>query len=285
MQGRLASIAFALLAAAASLAHAQERRVDELLVKSGLYKQVAQIEAMINMGLDEAQSRALAQGLKTAMPEATVSKVKAAVSASFGADVIRDACRNAFSERLTAADEGDVLAWLSTELGMRITRLEEKEDYTSTAEIAQRDAAVKRFFPTVPARRVALARRLAHATRSGEAAASIVINTTVGTTFGVAAAMPPLDTTLIERLRKRMEAQRPAMVAYLEELAVSEYAWSYRSLTDEELERYVAFAESPAAARYHQASIDAIENVFARGSMQLGLEIGAAVTPVEKRNS
>jgi hypothetical protein len=41
------------------------------------------------------------------------------------------------------------------------------------------------------------------------------------------------------------------------------------------------FAESAHGRRYHEATIQALERAFARGSMQLGLELGA----LEKRET
>lgn len=273
-----AFIAFLALALSTA-APAQERRIDELLAKSGLHKQVEQIESMMKRGIDEAQAKAVAHGLKTAMAGAELARVKAAVSTAFGAEVLRQACREAFSERLTAGEEAQVLAWLSSGLGQHITRLEEAEDHTSGAEVAKREAAAKHLFGTLPASRVALLERLATASLAGEAAAGMIINTTVGTTYGVAAATPPLDTTMVDALRKRMEAQRPQMAAYLHRLAVAQYGYTYRSLLNDELERYVAFAESAPGRRYHEAAIHAIQRAFAQGSVQLGLELGA----LEKR--
>jgi hypothetical protein len=258
---------------------AQERRTGELLVMSGLHKQLEQVETMMKLGIDEAQSKAVAQGLKTAMGATELSRVKAAVSTAFGADVLRQACREAFTERLSAAEEEQVLAWLSTGLGRQVTHLEEREDYTSAAEVAKRDAAAKLLAGSLPAS------RLATASLAGEAAASLVINTTVGTTYGVAAATPPLDTTMVDALRKRMEAQRPQMAAYLHQLAVQQYAYTYRSLMNDELERYVAFAESPYGRRYHEATIHALGHAFARGSMQLGLELGTLEKREERSHS
>jgi len=264
---------------------AQERHTDQLLVMSGLHQQLEQIETMMKLGIDEAQSKAVAQGLKTAMGATELSRVKAAVSTAFGADVLRQACREAFIERLSAAEEEQVLAWLSTGLGQQITTLEEREDYTSGDEVAKRDAAAKRLAGSLPASRVALLQRLATASLAGEAAATMIINTTIGTTYGVAAATPPLDTTMVDALRKRMEAQRPQMAAYLHQLAVQQYAYTYRSLLNDELERYVAFAESPYGRRYHEATIHALGQAFARGSMQLGLELGTLEKREERSHS
>jgi hypothetical protein len=284
MTRRLFCLLIALLAMPL-LALSQERRTSELLVMSGLHKQLEQIETMMKLGIDEAQSKAVAQGLKTAMGSTDLARVKAAVSTAFGADVLREACREAFTERLSAAEEEQVLAWLSTGLGRHVTTLEEREDYTSGDEVAKRDAAAKRLVSSLPASRVALLERLARASLAGEAAATMIINTTVGTTYGVAAATPPLDTTMVDALRKRMEAQRLQMAAYLHQLAVQQYAYTYRSLLNDELERYVAFAESPYGRRYHEATIHALGHAFARGSMQLGLELGTLEKREERSHS
>lgn len=276
---RIAALLLAFLAATS--AFAGERRVDELVRASGLEKQVAQIEPLMNMGIDDAQAQAGAKGLKATMAPAELARVRAAIKQAFGAEALRQSCRDTFAAGLTAEEETEVLAWLSTGLGRHITAIEESQDHTSRAANAQRDAAVKKLLPTLPASRIALLQRLARATLAGDSAAGLIINTTVGTTYGVAAANPPLDTTMVDKLRKRMEAERPQMAVYLHNLAVAEYAYTYRALLNEELERYVTFAESPAGKRYHLAAVRAMDAAFARGSIELGLALGA----LEKREA
>jgi len=83
-------------------------------------------------------------------------------------------------------------------------------------------------------------------------------------------------------IRQRMEGQRAGMVKHFAERSLQTYSYVYRNATDAQMEQYVRFAESPAAQRYHQAGIKAIDQTISQSALALGQDLGASMQ--ERRN-
>jgi hypothetical protein len=50
------------------------------------------------------------------------------------------------------------------------------------------------------------------------------------------------------------------------------------------MEKYVAFAESPAGKRYHDATTRALDKVMAQAAVELGREFGAKPLELNRRS-
>ena len=270
----------AVLAQDGAVAH----RLDELMAKSGLDKQLARVAPDLNTGIEQQQTNPQEGDNAILLSRDELMRLKKAVDKAFHADRLRQSCRKAFGETLSAADQEKVLEWLNTDLGKRITAIEERGVMDSSPEgIAQRERAVKAFVAAATPGRIDLGKRLAEATMAGEAVANMMINMTVGIAYGVALSTPPQDTSHVLEFRKRIEAQKPQAVAALGERIAADFAYDYRSLSEDEFWRYVVFAESPAGRRYHRVSIQGIEKAFAQGSLELGMALGT-IAPKRDRS-
>src|SRR6185295_7643298 len=102
---------------------------------------------------------------------------------------------------------------------------------------------------SVPAARVGKFERFAKLIHAGESTATALINTTTAIVYGAALATPPYDAAPAIILRERMESQRAQMVAAFTQQAIEQFAYIYRGLSDTEVERYLAFAESPSGRK------------------------------------
>jgi hypothetical protein len=126
-------------------------------------------------------------------------------------------------------------------------------------------------------------RGLEKAVRGGEAGTEITINIATAVAYGAASTSRFADPAAVERLRAQFEAERPRILEALTRRAVESFAWIYRTLPDEDLDRYIAFAETPAGRTYHDATIRAMGNAFVRGSREMGERIGRAAGEEPKR--
>jgi hypothetical protein len=269
----LAGICFLFAAAAGAADREPDRNIDELMRKSGLWKQVGEMEALMQLGISQGQAEAHAQGSKVEMGEADLARLKAAAAVAYAPERLRKEVASVLAQELTPVDEGKVLEWLSSDLGRRITELEEKD---SGAEASvKREQAGPALLATLPKVRVDKFRRLGQSVRIGEAGAAILINTTLGVMYGIALATPPYETQGLKGLRDRFDAQRPQLAAALEERSIAQFAWVYQPLTDEEVEEYVVFSESPPGRKYNEASIAALDKALAHAAIDLGIEFGA----------
>ena len=272
----LVTLSFVLASGAALAQEAAAHRLDELMAKSGLDKQLARVAPDLNAGIEQQQTSPQEGDNAILLSRDELARLKKAVDKSFHADRLRQSCRKAFGETLSAEDQDKVLEWLNTDLGKRITAIEERGAMDSSSEgIAQRERAVKAFVAAATPGRIDLGKRLAQATMSGEAVANMMINMAVGIAYGVALSTPPQDTSHVAAFRKRIEEQKPQAVAMLRERIAADFAYDYRALPEDEFWRYVVFAESAVGRRSHKVSIQGIEKAFAEGSLELGMALGA----------
>ena len=265
--------AAALLFACSALVHAQERRIDELMRKSGLHDHMAQVLAHTRAGAEQARADAKARGNKGDLTDAQYARLLLGMNVAFAADKLRAVVRAELQKEMSAADEDEVLRWLSSDLGVRITRLEEERDEAESYQ--KMEAAMPEFLKKVPKPRLALCERLAESIGSGESSARLMINITVAIAYGIALSMPNGDVNAVKEIRDKLESQRPQMAASMQEHAIGIFAFTYQPLTDAELGRYVAFAESPVGRRYHTATIKAVDKAMLQGSIELGRQFGA----------
>jgi hypothetical protein len=246
------------------------RKLDELMHKSGMWKQIAQMEPLVQMGIAQAHERE--RGKPGGLDDFGLARIKAAAASAFDANRLRREFAAQMASELSLADEREVLAWLSTGLGKRFTALEEESGELDA--VMKRDKEGHAYFATLPAARVERFKRLAKAVRIGESGAGIMINTTVGIAYGFALATPPGDTSGAEALKRQLESQRTRMVAAMEASSVEDFAFIYRDVADADLERYIAFTETPAGRNYAAASLRALDKILTRASLEFGAQLG-----------
>lgn len=275
----LAALATMALAAGA----AEPRRIAELMHKSGLWTQLGQAQEQIRSGAQQAQAQAKAGKGGSKLGDDDFARLIAAMNAAYAPDKLRESMAKELEAHLSANDEAVVLEWLSSELGTRLTKIEEASGELEASIAAEREAPA--YFASVPESRVAQFRRMIAAIRMGEATAAMVINMTTAIGFGMAMANPAEDpATVAQSIRDRMEPQRERMAESFNARAVQSFAYVYRTISDADLERYVAFSESPAGRRYHDASVKGMDNVLARAGIQMGREFDALTREPARRS-
>ncbi len=260
----LTSLGVALLAGGAG-AHAtrveSESLVDQLLDASGITRQLEQVEPGIR--------RELSQGAEPAEAERLLSALKRA----YEPQTLRETVREVLERELPEADMKSALAFLRSDRGRRITRLEEAAGEEAETEKRERDAAD--LLAILPEARVELYRRLGRAIDVGELNATLITQMTLGMAQGMAA-LPGVGGSMIEELRDQLRADRPKMVAEGLEESLRSMAHTYRALPDEDLVGYAEFAESALGRRYHRATSKALERALEIAAGKFGLFLSGA---------
>jgi hypothetical protein len=93
--------------------------VDELMLKSGLWMQLAQVEPNMQLGISQAHAKS------GQLAEDDLEHLSKAIAVTYAADSLRAAVRAQLLVTLSSQDAATVLRWLSSDLGKRITALEE----------------------------------------------------------------------------------------------------------------------------------------------------------------
>lgn len=250
----------------ASDARAQDRLYDELMRKSGLWRQIAQIEPLMQAGLVQAE-QALGVGGET-----DLKPLRDAVSKAFAPDRMRTAVRGGLAKSLPSEDARRSLDWLETEVGRRATALEETAG--EVAETSNRAEISEQVLAALPAERVKLLEHLARATAAGEYAYRVQVGMAAAIGRGIASATGRRSDS-IDETRREMQSRKVEIVALLERQTVAEFAVIYGPLSDRDLQSYIAFAESPAGRRYHEATSKAVEDALGQAAESLGRFLGS----------
>ena len=264
MRGR-SIIAFAVLmflSVGAFAAEPSAERTDELMHKSGLWNQLAEMAPLFSQGVDDASSRM--GGANAPSLEA----LRQAFATAYSADRLRPTVARELALSLSAEDVDASLEWLSADLGQRITSLEEKAS-TSEALRERMETGAERV-KALSSERLAQYERLAEATRAGDVGATILINTAAGLARGFKAALPGFGGPDSDQIRALMETRRPQLVALMKKQQIMFFAMSYATVADDEIERYVAFAESPVGRRYQAATVIAVDKAMTDAAVETG---------------
>jgi len=269
---RAAALAVLLLPAAPSHA-APEALVDAYMQKSGLVEQLAQIEGGVLLGIDHAQ----AQPQVPRLSGEQLDRLRGAIRAAFGADRLRGAVRSQLVASLPVADTEQVLTWLDTPLGKRVTAIEEAG---STPEAHQRmtEVAPKALAALPPSRRAEL-ERMMKASGVVEVSASIALNQQLGIMRGLALSAGLPDTTSSDEAKAKLALYRSQIAGALGPSLLANAAVLYGPLSDDELHAYAVMLELPSSRRVTEATGAALDKALSAAAIDLGRRIGDSTKP------
>jgi len=248
-----------------------EAQADEFMRKSGLWQQLAEIEPGVQQGITQSDNEV------RRLNDEQLQRLRDAARASYGPERLRAAMRAELAASLPPSETEQALQFLATDLGKRVTALEEaaaSPENSDHIETIAADAAAA----LEPARKQ-LIDRMIKATRLAEVAASIVINQQMGVMRGFAVYAGNADDGSKDDEKARLNRYREQMIALLGPRMTAHSAVIYGPLTDKDLAQYVTFLESPAGVRMSNAVGVALDKVLGAAAFELGRRIGDAVKP------
>ena len=254
-------------------------QLDHLYHKSGLATLVEQIPAGVQAGFDQAFSDE--QG--SALSAQQLKIIHARIPQAYAADDIRPGIEAVLAARLTAADAEFVLDWLDSPLGRKCTALESAAAAPEALRAMQAYARKLQQSPPPPTR-VALLDELATAVKAVDNAVEIVMNTQLAVAAGMMAAMPEEQQKPLGVIHDQLEQLRPQITAAVQSQTGIAFLYTYQALSEDEIGRYLAFAQSPEGKRYHAAASEGIEQALTAGSLKLGGIISEIVQATENQS-
>jgi hypothetical protein len=271
-----AAACFPLLQSQALAANTSEALVDDFLRKSGLWAQLAQIEPGVQLGIEQGD------GQMRQLNDEQLGHLRDAARVAYGADRLRKAMRAELVSALPASDAEQALQFLMTDLGRRVTSLEEAA--ASPADSNHIEAIATQAEAALTPSRRELIQRMIKATRIVDVAASIVINQQLGVMRGFAYYAGRADSSTTDDVKTQMDVYRDQMVGALAPRLTAHAAVIYGPLSEDELVRYVAFLESPAGQTISRVTSAALDRVLAAAAFELGRRIGDAVKPADAKS-
>lgn len=256
-----------LLCCTAAHAGKLDAAVQELMIKSGIEKQTSSFPDHIRAGMQQARRQGQGQ---PDMTDTEYAALEDAAAKAYNAGAIRAAVAREFATGLTAADINAALAWLDSPVGARITRLEEAASTTAAYTAMQAWARGLREGDIAPAR-LERVRRLDRAIRATEFGVNVAVNTQLAIVAAFMATRPAAEQAqAFEAMKAQLDQSRDQLFQATQQETLASLLYAYRDLADADLERYIAFSESPAGRKYMEVAMKGFDRALVDAARNAG---------------
>ena len=218
-----------------------ESMAADFMALSGLDHQIQQMPRWYATLVDQVFASIELGGQR--IPGKTKRIVRQTFLDALDAEGMQEEVRHRLGQELPEQVAKPTVDWLRTDLGRRITALENE---ASSPESALQQAAFAMQLQIEPPspERMQLTRRLEEATGSSDHAVEGWETVAVALGIAMTAGMANARVDGKDILRERLAKLRPDMKMLLLQASLRHMLFTYRTLTDEELKRYVEFLES-----------------------------------------
>lgn len=254
---KLVMAMFICLASPLSVGAVSDKSLDRLVELSGLEEQVSQFPAVIKAGVYQA----IQEGEETSAEEQLVllNSVDKAIVPSQMLKSIKESLASTLSER----EVNDLLFWYDSELAKEITEAEMRASTPEAFQGVINEAAtlVQRADLIEYSRQLDLLLGMTDKTVELQEKSSTAVYLAMMTV------MQPGEPVDVSPLKQQLESMRAQMRADTEQMVILSFAYTYKSLDKEKLEKYKLFLSTPSATKF---------NKFVMNSMFGELEVAIA---------
>lgn len=227
--------------------------VEQLLTLSSIRKQLADFPEQLISGLNQARRQ------RPILRDDSFQRVQKAMRQAFNLEDVLSPVRASLAATLTARDAEQLLIWMRSPSGRRITLAEEAMSAPSAIPVmvAELDA-VRRDQP-----RLALARRFDELL--GISSMSLLLQEYTGLAVYTAIqhADGPRKSLDAETYRRLIKSQLADARQHTQELVVLTLAYTYRDIPLTELATYEGFLKEDATRRFYKAAMEGMTRGYA----------------------
>ncbi len=250
-----------------------DQLVQTLMQKSGMKKQIEQIPQLLQAELERQKMEA-----KGISPE-EFNRFSNIMRSAFDAKTIETSVQTYIKQNLSEYDTKKVLEWLDSPLGKKITKLEED---ASTAE-ASMDMQVngpKLLEENKDTARMNKIERLDKAIGVTQSTVNTILNIQLAMMTAISAAMEADKRPTFGDVQDIVKKSQPQIQAAMKQIIQIQFLYTYRVLTDYEIDKYTQFATSIPGQRYHSVSIKAIDEALVQAARKIGSIIGMRMNKI-----
>jgi hypothetical protein len=252
------------LAASSSFAQGRTSIAEDLLRKCGLWEQLSNVEPQVHAGFSQAMS---AKDPKPSTAE--TERVARVIKSSYAPSRLRATASQIVAEGLAEQHVADLGRWYASPVGVAITKVEEQFSASQGGprEVAAQGAAI---LEQSTGQRRELIDAIMRETKAVEAAVEMTLSVALAVQRGVAATVPSAPSMTAADIRGALERQRPRLLDAYSKLMPASFAMTYKTVSDADLERYVAFIKSPAGQHFNALTIRALDAALSKATEELG---------------
>ncbi len=248
-----------------SLAADKQQLVKELILKSGLRKQLDQIPRNMHDGFDRHPN------VKN-MPKSKLKQLSRSIDIAFNVDTIEKVFLKRLNADLSLKEVKTIIDWLSSPLGIKITQLEE-EAISPEAEQEKVMSLNKLLTDPAAPNRLKLLQRFETATQSTDVTTDLLLNLQIAIIYAASSAMAAHNPPSFDKVTEMVYKNRPQVKEMVSQNAISNFLYTYQDLSERELEQYIAFVESNIGLKYYEVVMNALSESMISASKKLGESI------------
>ncbi len=251
-----------LIFSACSLSYAQHGEntlIEEVLELSGAKKQIEQIPDIVNAQVAQRQME---------VDSKVYEKISKIMTESYKAITLYQDVVNYFKNNFNQSYTLIILEWLKLPLSQKMSRLEVQASAEAMQEM--RNFAAQLQYTPPKQERLALVQRLDEVVSATDLSIEMNLASFRGLAKAIDPTLPPekrLQPGELEKLCNKMKAQ---LQLPLKNNTLVAFLYTYRSVSDEELNTYIDFWESDAGKWFNQISSEAIMEAMVKAAEEVG---------------
>ncbi len=253
---------FLLFSCLITLAEVEEniRNANRLLELSGITKQIGEFPGLIKTGMEESRK----QGAP--IPDSLFQAMLMSVDDSTDINRMVKGVAKELQDNLSEEEIQYLFSWYESELGKKITMLEEKSSTTTAyKEMVQMGDSL-----LADSDRVNFARKLDDLVGATDFSMKLQENTQTAVLSSVFKALNPHKPFDLKALKSQMSKHRAEIRASIKKIVIISFIYTYKDLNEEEIDQYTNFLESAASKNFNNSTIRGIGKEMNKALMRLG---------------
>ncbi|MHC4267647.1 MAG: DUF2059 domain-containing protein [Planctomycetota bacterium] len=243
-----------------TLAEENKKNVNKLLDLSGITKQIGEFPTLIKSGMEQSRE----QG--TPIPESIYQSMLMAIDDSIDTRTMVKGVANELLNNLNKEEIKFLMTWYESELGRKITLLEEK----SSTPAAYQEMMLITESLLADSNHVSFAKKLDELVGATDFSMKLQENTQIAVLSSVFKALNPHKKFDLNALKSQMSKQRTQIRANINQIVIVSFTYTYRNLNQEEIHEYTEFLESPTAKIFNESAMNGIDKEMNKALIQLG---------------
>lgn len=253
--------------------------VDELIDKSGVTQILEAMPLQVSNGL----MAAIADDPEgTAMLADSVQALRESANTVFAPERLTPVIKQVLVKRITADQVKEIIDWLESPLGARLTKLENvaaSPDYQQ-----QLEAYVATLRENRPASgRIELLRDLDRAARITESGIEVVLHMQLALVVAMVETLPEQQRPSVSELLQSLESERSSIEQMLKQVSLSSLLFTYRDVGDADLRRYIRFLDSQTGRVYQSSVMEGLDKALIQAVLRWGNDVGKILQKAAQR--
>jgi len=214
--------------------------IDTLLAISGLKKQMEQLPGTVRAGIMQARQRGMN------VPDAEFTEMVNIIVASFDPSNLMTSIRAELKSTMSTDDITGLLTWYQSPDGKKVTSAEEQASTPQAYDQMIKEASTL----LSDEKKLATAKRIEKALSSVDMAMRTQENTGMAVYTAMLTAAEPDKPVNLDAFKTQMAAQMPQIRGRMEQLILLSLIFSYQTLDDSAMEKYISFLEKPVTRKF-----------------------------------